>query len=156
MVLLNYSTNIISIDSQQSQQSNTIIWSLYIKMVLYVILGFFISYTPVKGVFRTLSNIYNGAFCEIAHSFQPFTIFARKLHYRCLIWSFHFDKYCFHRSSHHRCSVKKGLRPATIFKKRLWHRYFPVNFAKFLRTPFLQNTSGRLLLLSLENNNMLV
>ena len=31
-------------------------------------------------------------------------------------------------------------------KKRLWHRCFPVNFAKFLRAPFLQNTSGRLLL----------
>ena len=39
-----------------------------------------------------------------------------------------------------------GLRPATLFKKRPWHRCFPVNFAKFLRTPFLQNTSGRLLL----------
>ena len=25
------------------------------------------------------------------------------------------------------------------------HRRFPVNFAKLLRTPFLQNTSGRLL-----------
>ena len=33
-----------------------------------------------------------------------------------------------------------------FFKKRLWHRCLPVNFAKFLRTPFLQNTSGRLLL----------
>ena len=31
-------------------------------------------------------------------------------------------------------------------KKRLWHRCFPVNFAKFLKTPFSQNTSGRLLL----------
>ena len=29
---------------------------------------------------------------------------------------------------------------------RLWHRCFPVIFAKFLRAPFLQNTSGRLLL----------
>ena len=38
------------------------------------------------------------------------------------------------------------LRPATLLKKRLWHRCFPVNFAKFLRTPFFQNTSGRLLL----------
>ena len=28
-----------------------------------------------------------------------------------------------------------GLRPATLFKKRLWHRCFPVNFVKFLRTP---------------------
>ena len=35
-----------------------------------------------------------------------------------------------------------GLRPATLLKIRLWHRRFPVNFAKFLRTPFLQNTSG--------------
>ena len=37
-------------------------------------------------------------------------------------------------------------RPATLLKKSLWHRCFPVTFAKFLRTPFLQNTSGRLLL----------
>ena len=35
-----------------------------------------------------------------------------------------------------------GLRPVTLLKKSLWHRFFPVNFAKFLRTPFLQNTSG--------------
>ena len=39
-----------------------------------------------------------------------------------------------------------GLRPATLLKKRLWHRCFPVNFAKFLRAPFFQNTSGRLFL----------
>ena len=30
-----------------------------------------------------------------------------------------------------------GLRPATLLKKRLWHKSFPVNFAKFPRTPFL-------------------
>ena len=35
-----------------------------------------------------------------------------------------------------------SLRPATLLKKRLFHRCFPVNFAKFLRTPFLQNTSS--------------
>ena len=64
------------------------------------------------------------------------------------------------RSSHQRCSVIKGvlrnfakftgkhlcqglffnqvvdLRPTTLLKKRLWHRYFPVNFAKFLKKPF--------------------
>ena len=39
-----------------------------------------------------------------------------------------------------------GLKPATLLKKRLCHRCFPVNFMKFLRTPFLQNTSGLLLL----------
>ena len=71
--------------------------------------------------------------------------------------------------SHRRCSVKKsvlrnfakftgkhlcqrlffnkvaGPRPVTLLKKSLWHRFFPVNFAKFLKTPFLQY-SGRLLL----------
>ena len=30
-----------------------------------------------------------------------------------------------------------GLRPATLLKNRLWHRCFPVDFAKFLRTPFV-------------------
>ena len=64
------------------------------------------------------------------------------------------------RSSDPRCSVKKGvlknfknftgkllcqslvfnkvagLRLATLFKKRLWHRCFPVNFVKFFRTFF--------------------
>ena len=35
-----------------------------------------------------------------------------------------------------------GLRSVTLFKKRLWQRRFPVNFAKFLRTPFTLNTSG--------------
>ena len=29
------------------------------------------------------------------------------------------------------------LRPATSVKKRLWHKCFPMSFAKFLRTPFL-------------------
>ena len=74
------------------------------------------------------------------------------------------------RSSHQRCFTQKGvlrnftkftgkhlcqsifynkvasLRPATLLKKRHWHRCFPVNFVKFLTTPFLQNTSGRMLL----------
>ena len=30
-----------------------------------------------------------------------------------------------------------GYRPATLLKKRIWQRCFPVNFVKFLRTPFL-------------------
>ena len=70
------------------------------------------------------------------------------------------------RSSHRRCSVRKNVlrnfakntcarvsfliklqaKPATLLKKRLWHRCFSANYAKFLKTPFLQNTSGRLLL----------
>ena len=41
-----------------------------------------------------------------------------------------------------------GLRSVTLFKKRFWCRCFPVNFAKFLRTLFLQNTIGRLFLVT--------
>ena len=70
------------------------------------------------------------------------------------------------RSSHRRCSVKIGvLRNLAKFigktpkacnfikiKKSLWHRCFPVNSTKFLRTPFLQNTFGRMLQ---ENTHLL-
>ena len=37
-------------------------------------------------------------------------------------------------------------RPATLLKMRLRHRWFAVNFAKYLRKHVLQNTSGSLLL----------
>ena len=74
------------------------------------------------------------------------------------------------KSSHRMCSVRKGflrnftkftgkhlcqslffnkvtgLRLATLLKKKLWLRCFLVIFAKFLRTTFLQKTSGRKLL----------
>ena len=60
------------------------------------------------------------------------------------------------KSSHRWCSVKKGvLRNFARFTGRhlcqslffnSWHRCFPVNFAKFLRTPFQQDTSRQLLL----------
>ena len=33
-----------------------------------------------------------------------------------------------------------GLRPATLLKKRFWHRYFPVNFAKISKNPFFYRT----------------
>ena len=61
-----------------------------------------------------------------------------------------------HRSSRSEVFLGKGvLRNFAKFrgkylcqslKKRLWYKCFPVNFAKFLRTYFSQNTSGRLLL----------
>ena len=35
-----------------------------------------------------------------------------------------------------------GMRTATLLKKGLWHRCFPVNFAKFPTISFLQKTSG--------------
>ena len=50
-----------------------------------------------------------------------------------------FQSFSFNKVAH--------LRPATLLKKRFWHKCFPVNFAKFSRRPFLQNTSGWQLLL---------
>ena len=44
-----------------------------------------------------------------------------------------------------------GLRAATLLKKRLWHRCFPVNFSKFLRTPFSIEHLRWLLLKSISN-----
>ena len=38
--------------------------------------------------------------------------------------------------------IKLQVRVGTLVKKELWHRYFSVNFEKFLRKPFLQNTFG--------------
>ena len=39
-----------------------------------------------------------------------------------------------------------GLEHATLFKKRPWHRCFPVNFVKFLRTRFFKERLRWLLL----------
>ena len=47
-------------------------------------------------------------------------------------------------------SCLEAVKPATLFKKRLQHRFFSVNFAKLLRTPFSQNISGRLVLESVH------
>ena len=47
--------------------------------------------------------------------------------------------------------VAGQARPATLLKKRLWHRCFSVNFVEFLRTPFLWNTSGGCFCLNIFN-----
>ena len=38
------------------------------------------------------------------------------------------------------------LRPATLLEKRFWHRCFPVNFVRFLRTAFFIEQLSWLLL----------
>ena len=38
----------------------------------------------------------------------------------------------------------QAWQACNFIKTEIWHRCFPVYFAKFLRTTFLQNTSGRL------------
>ena len=46
----------------------------------------------------------------------------------------------------HEQDQKQSPHPATLLKKRLCHWYFPVNFAKFLRTAFLTEKIQWLLL----------
>ena len=68
-------------------------------------------FTFSRGVFRTLSNVRS----------SRLEVFCRKAVLR------NFGKV----TGKHLC-----LRPPTLLEKILWHMSFPVNFAKFLRTPF--------------------
>ena len=45
--------------------------------------------------------------------------------------------------------------PATLLKKRLWHRCFPVNFVKFLRTPFYREQGVFLLFIMTVINSIM-
>ena len=84
---------------------------------------------------------------------------------RCSCFTLYLHLHCIVRNSHRRCCVKKGVLKNVVkftrqhlcqslffdkLKMRLWQRCFPVNFTKFLRTHFLQNTSRWLLLCSQE------
>ena len=49
-----------------------------------------------------------------------------------------------------------GLWPATLLKQRLWRSCFPVNFGKFLRTPFLTEHLRWLLLWRVSSYSILL
>ena len=115
-------------------------------------------YLSILKLFIGISfSIFRGTYCIY------FTLlFTRKLEFkiqnleRCSIIKGVLRNFAKFTGKHLRQSLflKKvgGLRPGTLLKRRLLHRCFPVNFAKILRTPFIQNTSGRLLSnLSLSN-----
>ena len=93
---------------------------------------------------------------------QVVMIYDTVMHYFKKI-SIDLDTFGITRSRHRTCSVRKGvlryfakftgkhlcqnllfnkvadLKPATLLKKTLWHRCFPVKFAKFWRTPFYRS-----------------
>ena len=70
----------------------------------------------------------------------------------CIFQVIYFNVYILEKNSHWKCSVKKFLLKIsqnswentcariscspTLFKKSLWHRCFPLNFVKFVRTLF--------------------
>ena len=137
--------------------------------------SFLISAMNLRNMFRAQTNIGDGAFCEYSKLFSHSRFilnYRNSLHLQCLtgfwirLWIFR----CIKRKQPPEVFYEKGalknfakftgkflcqslvfnkvagLRPVTLLKKRLWHRCFSVNFSKFLRTLFLQNTSGRLFL----------
>ena len=111
----------------------------------------------------TEKNLLGEPFCaplvpSILNRFKNKTIFVLMVIFTCLKNKSHY------RSSHRRCSERSVLsnfpkftgkhlcqslvfnKVAGLRQKRLWHRCFPVNFGKFLRTPFLTEQFWRLLL----------
>ena len=72
----------------------------------------------------------------IRHSFQTLEAVARRRSVRKVV-------------------LRNFVGPATLLKKRLWHRCFPVNFAKFLRKYFLQNISSGCSLFDITINSSL-
>ena len=63
--------------------------------------------------------------------------YVKKKNYFAFIQKVRPEVFCIkHVRKHFRGSRPVCLRPATLLKMRLWHRCFPVNFVKFLRTPY--------------------
>ena len=99
---------------------------------------------------KILQYSHKNSFFNKNAGLQALSFIKKILEHRCFLRTLR----NFHLNSRPEVFRKKGvlrsftkftgryLRPATLLKKRLWHRCFPVNFAKFLKTPFLQNTSG--------------
>ena len=121
------------------------------------------------------ANISDGAFCgnncceccvllgngtACAVSFYEFLVFlcqlvAKSISFRSSLQSCSVEKMLLEILQNHqkitcgRVSLNKvaNLKPATLLKKRLWHRPFHVNFVKYLRTPFFAEHLWWLLLL---------
>ena len=133
-------------------------WLWWSKLLVFVVKLLYESYdtAPFKHIFNTLR--IQGLFLDKLKIAQVTIIFKEGVtseifNYRPIfVFSCCFkiiECIIFNRSFENLIKIdllykKKRLWPVTLLKKSLWHRCFPVNFAKFLRTKFLQNTSGRL------------
>ena len=100
----------------------------YILLLAIVFLSFSFRsshqrYSVKKGVFRTLRTLFSQ---NTSGRLLLFLAIRMTSYYVKVTWWCH-TFYC-------------GIT------EKLWHRCFPVDFAKYLRTPFLQNTSRRVLL----------
>ena len=110
-----------------------------------------------KQTFRLTSTIYLLLQCSTEKRTQLYKCWNNSPYYPNFFLKFLFFRFSFfiffvfcissnNRSSHRRSSVKEGVLRnfAKVTGKHmcqsLWHWCFPMDFAKFLRTPFLQNT----------------
>ena len=106
--------------------------------------------TPSEKYFLRFDNIFEGQVANTPDTVGSFSSFCRSSHQRCSVRKSilgNFTKF----TGKHVCqslffNKVVGLRPATLLKKMLWHRCFPVNFAKFPRTPFFTEQRRWLLL----------
>ena len=107
-----------------AKRSNDYLTRGFIKPIALVT---FIMFTPLSYMLLSEAVVWR---CSVKNVFWKF----REIHTRKhLCQSLFFNKVA-------------GLRSATLFKKRLWHKCFPVNFAKFLRTFFFTEHLRSLLL----------
>ena len=99
----------------------------------------------ISSSYRTVSSAILGNIFRVSHILQLISRAFRRVKYRsstpevfCKEGALrNFAKFTIKHLCHSLFFNKvAGVRPATLLKKRPWHRYFPVNFAKFLRTPF--------------------
>ena len=97
--------------------------NLKTRIAMNVKLSVFVIYVEAI-IYLSLHNLRD---CCTFESFVKFTT-------KHLCWSVFFDKVA-------------GLKSLTLLEKRLQHRCFPVNFAKFLRTPFFTEHLQWLLLI---------
>ena len=104
---------------------------------------------------KTLLIIHDGAFWKNSVRVKPVNYFHKKLHDRSSHRRWSIKKYSWRfrktqmwiQNSNPKFKIEiqilffnkvAGLRPATLLKINLWHRYFPLNFAKFLKAYFFK------------------
>ena len=130
------------LDARKCWMKN-LFWKKFHPTPSNIIFFFFYEMLDEIDAFKRIQHfVHHRKFCHLDEMLDPFKSALRKgvlrnfvkLTGKHLCQSLSFNKVA-------------GLMSATLLKWRLWHRCFSVNFTNFLRTPFLQNTSGRLLLL---------
>ena len=131
----------------------SLLWSEFAYRNVTFSLNFYFWYCNPIFLIKKISNSFISNFQKTL--MQPFAYFMQNL----ILYKICVLKHFVNFTEKHLCwsliFIKVAIWiAATLSKKRLWHRHFADNFAKYLRTSSLKNTSERLrLLLSHETPN---